>query len=461
MIRKLYIAVVLSIATLTASGQSVFTTFILGFTTSSGTYRCSPRTVLVMPDSTYRLFCSHKINVQSDYKNGIVAVSKNGSIESGDLLNAGQCYFGDGFSQCRKQNRSYFLYANFTDYCQPLSRISKVDENGSSMWQKEYSEPLGYPEALNGDSFAIIRGSNWVIYNSSGDSVGVKVGKIYTQIKQAQTDYYTARDSEGWVFLDKSLQEVWRKSDSITGIKGTVVSYERLHNGKYAVLSKGNCVYDAVLLGSWCNYTITILNSLFQFESSDSVSNSINSQGSALVTELDDGGLLLITPQGRYDLKVTKMFNGSVQYSHTINTFSTNKSFAIYGSEFHAIEVVTTLDKGKLLLIEKENGPYDRSTMLMKFDSIGNFYWPFATGREELSNILHSVYPNPVTEKLYFELNEPGQHTLTVTDASGQVIYQNTAKDKAEIETAQWSNGVYFYHLNSGSKTSTGKFVKM
>lgn len=414
-----------------------------------------------MPDSSYRLFAAYKQNISTKYVNGIVYISKNGTLDSGSLLKTNDCYLGHGFGQLRGIKRNYFLYSQASEYCQEFQTISKTDANGSPQWQLGYIDLLGTPEAIRGDSFGIFKGNSFVIFNSSGDSLWSITGKNYSQIKQIQGGYYVARESNHWVLMDKFLNEISRKSDSATGIAGSVLSYERLNNGKFAVLVREKCIYDQVLLNSWCTYSLITLSSSFKFEKRDSVSYSINSKSGSGVKELTDGGILVVVPESRYDIKLVKFRNDAVEYSFVVNNTATNTAFGIWGDEFHAYELIRTNDDGVLLVIDKENGPYNHSTMLMKFDSVGNFYWPFATGQKETPTIIHSVYPNPVYDYLSVKVNEPGIYAITITNMNGQVTYEAIFNEGTNIPTAKWAKGIYFYQLRRDGKVSGGRFMKL
>jgi hypothetical protein len=96
----------------------------------------------------------------------------------------------------------------------------------------------------------------------------------------------------------------------------------------------------------------------------------------------------------------------------------------------------------------------------MKFDSLGNFSWPFATGEQEIQSVSHRVYPNPTTEQVIFELTEQGEYELKVTDVSGKVILETTAHNTKKITTIDWNKGVYFYTLSNKDKIAKGKILK-
>lgn len=440
--------------------QNTFTSFIIGFTNQGQTpFFSSPRSIFQISDSSYRLFATNKTNIQSNYTNAVIKIAKNGAFVSGDILNANPCYHGAGWGQMRGERRNSFLYVQSSDYCPSYPTISKIDSNGYAVWQNVHFDISGNPEQLNGDSFGLYRSNSFVIYNLNGDSLRCIPNRNYSQIKQIQNEQYVARESGCWVLLDKFLNEKSRMCDSVIGLNGSVTSYIQLKNRKFAVVTKNKCTYDPAPLNWWCNYNLYILNDKFQIESSDSISNSMNFE-SAFVGELADKGLLLVTPSGRSELKLTKLLNSQIVYSHIIDNTNTYKNFGIWGDSFQAYELISTFDKGLLLLINKKNGPYNNTTMLMKFDSLGNFYWPFATGEQEVQSIPHQVYPNPTSEQVTFELTEQGEYELKVTDVSGKVILETAAQNSKKITTIDWNKGVYFYTLSNKDKVAKGKILK-
>lgn len=82
--------------------------------------------------------------------------------------------------------------------------------------------------------------------------------------------------------------------------------------------------------------------------------------------------------------------------------------------------------------------------------------WPVGVA-EAASNVSASVYPNPVSDKLYFETNTNTAKTITVMDIAGKVVATlSTTEEKAELDVTTFNKGLYFYDI----KTATGEVLK-
>ncbi|MCG8577512.1 MAG: T9SS type A sorting domain-containing protein [Flavobacteriales bacterium] len=70
-----------------------------------------------------------------------------------------------------------------------------------------------------------------------------------------------------------------------------------------------------------------------------------------------------------------------------------------------------------------------------------------------------NVFPNPSNESATVIFEEANQ--ISVVNLNGQVVYQNLkpTQNKLELNTSNWSEGVYFIKLQSESKTETKKLV--
>ncbi|MFT4061763.1 MAG: T9SS type A sorting domain-containing protein [Edaphocola sp.] len=75
------------------------------------------------------------------------------------------------------------------------------------------------------------------------------------------------------------------------------------------------------------------------------------------------------------------------------------------------------------------------------------------------------VYPNPVSNRIYFNLNpsvKPSDYTLTVSDVTGKVVRQRQLTTFVNEELVSgWAKGTYFYQLSNvrSNQTEKGKFV--
>lgn len=87
---------------------------------------------------------------------------------------------------------------------------------------------------------------------------------------------------------------------------------------------------------------------------------------------------------------------------------------------------------------------------------------PLITGTTEMmdeSNV--AVYPNPISNKLTFEINNKEQTIVTLYDFYGKQIMQQKFYHKTTINTEEFPSGIYFYELrNDNALIGTGKILK-
>lgn len=78
-------------------------------------------------------------------------------------------------------------------------------------------------------------------------------------------------------------------------------------------------------------------------------------------------------------------------------------------------------------------------------------------GRAGLTTL--SLYPNPGSSHWNLTLPEPG--TLTISDAQGQILWQQTHTEGLQkIPCVSWSHGLYFFHFKGSSLQLAAKAVK-
>jgi hypothetical protein len=186
-----------------------------------------------------------------------------------------------------------------------------------------------------------------------------------------------------------------------------------------------------------------------------------------LIAPLADDNLLIIYTNRNEELEMLKYNTHTYLIDYK---FTVTKDILAYFSKvlIHSsnasghICMIKTLDNGYLLASKINRLDYDwqNDMLLMKFDSLGNFYWPFSTGEHELQNIQHRVYPNPTTSKVNFELHEGGDFEIIIIDVNGRTAYKEAAQANATINTSNWSNGVYFYTISNNHKVAKGKLIK-
>lgn len=78
------------------------------------------------------------------------------------------------------------------------------------------------------------------------------------------------------------------------------------------------------------------------------------------------------------------------------------------------------------------------------------------------SNFDINVFPNPATDKIQVFANQQGEHELTITDLTGNVITTARFDDNIILNTSQYSKGIYFVtvdDVNNAGNRVTRKFV--
>lgn len=80
--------------------------------------------------------------------------------------------------------------------------------------------------------------------------------------------------------------------------------------------------------------------------------------------------------------------------------------------------------------------------------------------REPTSKNSFSVYPNPASNYFTVDLrNNNEKATITITDVTGKPIYTTTTINSTEINTTNFSNGVYFVQVKTGDFVAVRKVV--
>lgn len=83
-------------------------------------------------------------------------------------------------------------------------------------------------------------------------------------------------------------------------------------------------------------------------------------------------------------------------------------------------------------------------------------------GVEELANLSDVVvYPNPATTEVTFEFTSANENTnVQIFDLLGNLVYNSTySKDIVNVNTSNFTNGVYIYKLTSDKNSAVGRLV--
>ena len=73
------------------------------------------------------------------------------------------------------------------------------------------------------------------------------------------------------------------------------------------------------------------------------------------------------------------------------------------------------------------------------------------------NNSLVSVYPNPTSDLLYFDVDNAN---VQLFDVAGNLVLQSAVQKSVPISLQQLANGIYFYSLTTEKEVISGKIVK-
>ncbi|MBN2613710.1 MAG: putative Ig domain-containing protein [Bacteroidales bacterium] len=74
--------------------------------------------------------------------------------------------------------------------------------------------------------------------------------------------------------------------------------------------------------------------------------------------------------------------------------------------------------------------------------------------------IVHSVYPNPASDFISFELNKEFPVQIEILDLNGNIVLSKPSEDNGtKVDISHLSDGVYFYRLLISNRYVTGKFM--
>ncbi len=96
---------------------------------------------------------------------------------------------------------------------------------------------------------------------------------------------------------------------------------------------------------------------------------------------------------------------------------------------------------------------------------IPDFYKAYTThvGISDYKPLTLSIYPNPVTDKLYLTNTDGNIHSISIYNTSGQLVLQTavTSSPILEINVSSLSNGFYIGTATmNNNQMTTFKFVK-
>jgi len=121
-----------------------------------------------------------------------------------------------------------------------------------------------------------------------------------------------------------------------------------------------------------------------------------------------------------------------------------------------------TFPDGNLLITKKDASTITFALADVKYINFTSVYTfvpsVFGKGVQALK-----LYPNPVVNELYFNLNETNTKSVevSVTNSLGVILFTQTIENNPmHINVSSLPVGLYFCMVKEGGKTSVGKFIK-
>ena len=91
-------------------------------------------------------------------------------------------------------------------------------------------------------------------------------------------------------------------------------------------------------------------------------------------------------------------------------------------------------------------------------DAVGVIYNQTQVGIKEYNNMRVSIYPNPASDVIYVNTNNP--FIWSLTNLMGDKIKTNYCKSSSAITVSDLTEGVYFLMITTENKTQRLKFIK-
>lgn len=187
-----------------------------------------------------------------------------------------------------------------------------------------------------------------------------------------------------------------------------------------------------------------------------------------LIAPLADNNLLIVYTNSDQMLELIKYNtqSNSIQYRFTATPANLNYLHKVLSYDAHAsghICMIKTLDGGYLLTSKINRLQYDwqNNLLLMKFDSLGNFWWPWSTGIKEAGSIEQiTIYPNPANAQVVITTRE-GSSTIDVMDLNGKVLINRfNTQQQTVIDVQHLPSGIYFVKIINKEGIAVKRLMK-
>ncbi|MCX6199631.1 MAG: T9SS type A sorting domain-containing protein [Bacteroidetes bacterium] len=101
----------------------------------------------------------------------------------------------------------------------------------------------------------------------------------------------------------------------------------------------------------------------------------------------------------------------------------------------------------------------DDNTNTVKFRS-GTFTPVVISSVTEISTNSFSIYPNPTNDYLNITSNNNRKFSLNIFNSIGEKVYSAISNGNSQLNTANWSSGIYFAHISTEGNSFVTKFIK-
>lgn len=326
----------------------------------------------------------------------------------------------------------YIVAGNYQDVAGSGMLLLKLDSLGNKLWQRTFSEPTsaafchGFSAQQTNDNGYIIAGFTYI-------------------------DYYTeARQKDVFIVKTDSLgNEQWRKyfggeMDDV----GSFVKQDALGNFYIAATT------DSYGIGVESNMYLIKLASNGDSLWTKTYGGEFEDIATGLWTR-NDGGCIVV---GKSNSFTNSDFNGYVVKVDSNGDSLWTRNYGEAGDE-GLNSVQQTSDNGHIMAgFTNSVGAGDFDMLLLKTDSLGHINYNTGVDETLNSKLNFTVYPNPVTELLAVECDEDISSPLMVRNIHGKIV-ASFPKDSKVLDMSNLINGVYFLQFVINDTPTMKKFI--
>jgi hypothetical protein len=347
--------------------------------------------------------------------------------------------------------------------------LVKLNDSGAIQWQKCYG----------GNQDEILTS---VIQNSDGSyaAAGYSASdseQVTSYHNHCYTDYYytTICSYDYWIIkIDTAGNLLWEKSFGGTG-DDIATSIAATNNGGY-IVAGFTMSSDGDVIGNhgYENYWLVRLDSTGSLLWKNCYGGSQEEEATSVVAD-NNGGFMVVGNSYSYDIQITNHhdsagYGGGDIWAVLLDSSGTIIKQNSFGGLMNdgASCVIKTNDGGFAIAGNTNSNDGDVTPSNTEVD-----FWVLKINTDVGLNEIKTgnnvnVYPNPNNGDFIFSYNQSNsqfsalQTQFIITDVTGRTVLQKNLKienEKISINT-NLENGIYFWQLNSGNKTTAnGKLV--